>query len=230
MKRSFEGTKDEPNLKRQMPLARFVGNIPNTLHYSLHREDKSWIETFTLPDAYRMEDYSMIWNMHPPERTIFQRYKMIGTKELEYPFFSQSYGRAGSPAIPAIFIPWLNFVNIKTNYTVPFQQPFNEILVHWLENGDDYCPGLLCGDSEKGMKRDAEGNTITISIGFGTSRPHSFKSKIPDCDCGDLRITMNHEMGLVMGGLLQSTHNHTIKPIPNVPVGKHIMLTFRMFQ
>lgn len=238
MKRSLEDTKDgEPNSKRPMSAPRLVGNIPCTLHYPLHREDTSWVETFTLPGSFKIHPFTfeMLWSMHPPKKSSFTRYKMLETEELECPFWSQSFGRTGpstsslTTGIPAILIPWFNFANEGTNYGNGFKNPFNAITVHWFENGEDY---TYPQSYKHFVEQDAYGNTTTLFIFFGHPRMIQFKTKVQDASCGNVRLMLNHEMGLVMGGLTQATHTYAISKVGTDPtmVGPSILLTFEIFQ
>lgn len=234
MKRTFEDNNknnDQSNQhKRRMDnsFRGLVGNIPCTLHYPLNREDVSWIETFTLPGNYQIHPstFQMLWEMHPPKRSSFKK----GTEEDSFPFWwCQFFGNVDSP-IPTIVIPWLNFLNEKTNYTNGFKNPFNTLQIHWFENGEDW---TCCSPRMEEEEIIEFGNSMTVCILFGHPRTIHFKKKLPDPSFADLRVTLNHEMVLVVGGFTDTTHLYILPPMKqniNSPVGQSILLTFKILK
>ncbi|GAI96844.1 unnamed protein product, partial [marine sediment metagenome] len=97
----------------------------------------SWLDECNLPENLcDHESFQKIWNMHPEEQGKILMYGKL----IPIPRWQRSYGKdykfsgvvsKGYP-ITEELLPYLNFVN-KLGYG-----EFNEILLNWYENGDNY--------------------------------------------------------------------------------------------
>ena len=223
MKRQQEEEDKEniPPTKRQQRPGQLVGNIPKTLHYSLHPNDSSWVETFPLPVPYRMihenidfkSFFDLFWrSQNPKEPTV---------SGLSYRM--ETFGRGSTPyqPIPVLFKAWLNFVNETTNYHQKFDQPFNKLSVYWLENKDNHIPHDHL-DNIPHVTNDQE-ESCMVNISFGAPRELLLKGRTNVV--GNLKLVLTCDTVVVIGGLTLSTHQSSI-PKLNLDIGKHILLSF----
>lgn len=214
------------------------------LRIFLNKGKSSWVDMLILP-AELLEQLSLetLWDLHPETRG---KVKIMGKEHLT-PRYQQTYGHGYTftgmyhPPLPTPeeikpFLDWSN----SLGYT---QQPLNEILVNWYEDGKHYIGAH--SDDERELMRELDGGTIVVSItlqetsdSFRTNRTFRLKPKIPFSSPKSLKsvlskeridIDMPHGLCLVMGGKCQRTHKHQV-PKTTKSTGRRINITCRCFK
>lgn len=201
-----------------------------TRHY-LTTNKKSWVDVYQI-DKPSDDQFEELWNMHPKDYDDI----MIMGKMTKTPRWTQSYGQSykfsgvqhEAHPIPTIVQGYLNIAN-KTKYTDTFPVQFNMALLNWYENGLHYIGPH--SDDEKQMAKSKTGETVVFSISFGVTRKFRFTPK-KDVDGVKLDIDLSSGTIVVMGGLTQRTHKHSVPKISGKKgedIGRRINITFRAF-
>jgi len=216
--------------------------IDNATRYFLDEEGEAWIDVF-YSEVAKTVDFEDLWELHP---TIRGKIKIMG-KEIEVPRWQQSYekpywfsGMMHDPLpTPEEFLSFLE--EAKHSCYDEMYGSFNEILVNWYENGEDYIGAH--SDDEKQMVLGPNGESIVYSLTLQEepgNRIFRLKPKLPSKGSisgderkriGKERIDMELKNGVVvvMGGLCQKKFKHQV-PKTKKPVGRRINVTFRCFK
>lgn len=200
-----------------------------TIIFRENMTKRSWLDEFDLPEHLSNTDFGMLWDMHPKIRN---KVIMYG-KEVPVPRFQQSYGRdykfsgAVSKAlpIPDEIKPFVDFCNWV--YDLP-GEGFNEILVNWYENGNNYIGSH--SDDESQIVPGSPIVTITLAAP-GELRKFRIRDKSTKNVVKD--VLTHHGMVLVMGGDFQREFKHEIVKITGAAaenVGARISITLRQFK
>ncbi len=204
----------------------------SAMRYFLTPNKKSWVDVYQI-DPISGIKFEQLWNMHPKE---YDDIIMMG-KPIKTPRWTQSYGQAykfsgtyhEALPIPKIIQHYLNYAN-KTDYSAPFPVSFNMALLNWYENGKHYIGPH--SDDEKQMAKSNTGETVVFSISFGETRKFKLTPKKNTPDGTKLDINLYSGTVVVMGGLTQHTHKHSIPKVNNKQaeiMDRRINLTFRTF-
>lgn len=207
--------------------------------FFLTQDEKSFIDTFPLPKHWQMQSndpcFEELWNMRPLERG------MLHGKPLSR--WSQAYGKDcaySGKKLPAPTIlqdtllgMLMGFANAtpyiaepnSNEQTIVAQQPFNNIMMNWYENGHDSHDYQAEEDAQIDF---TNGGTIIIVISFGETRKYCFKPKHTGLHPSFTTEITAHSC-MVMGGTLQQTHLYALPKQPEHS-GRRISLTFRTFQ
>jgi len=204
------------------------------LHYSLTEDDSSWVDVFMLPENLipNEEQFSELWNLHPENKgNIVLMGKTIPTPRW-FQSFGHSYSFSGikheSKPIPEIVQKYLDYAN---SFSVEYfgnygNHVFNMCLMNWYQDGNDYIG--YHADSDIQLHKTTKGEVLVFSISFGIERLFYLKSN----ETGEVtKIPMPNGSVLIMGGLCQKTHKHSVPKISTKKISKpRINLTFRMFK
>lgn len=205
----------------------------------LTHDEKSIIDIFHLPKHFEMfgndPRFEELWNMRPLERGA------IHGKPLSR--WSQAYGKdciysgkklPAPPIFPdsllGMFLAYANATpyfneTIINETTIHGQQPFNNIMMNWYENGHD---SHDCQAEEDAQIDFKNGETIIMVISFGETRKYCFTPKHTGLHSSFTTEIPAHTC-MVMAGTLQQTHFHSL-PKQVEKTGRRISLTFRTFQ
>jgi len=185
--------------------------------------ENSWLDECNLPENLNnKENFKKIWDIHPEEHAKV----LIYGKHIPIPRWQRSYGKdykfsgvvsKGYPITEEIS-PYLNWVN-GLGYG-----EFNEILLNWYENGENYIGSH--SDDESQLKHGTPIVTITLCLP-GESRKFRIRKKTDKSVVKD--ISTVNGLVLVMGGNFQKDFKHEIVKTKK-KVGSRISITFRQFE
>lgn len=202
----------------------------------------SWIEKFDLPEELKLSDkeFEELWNIHPEE----QGEIMLFGKKIPIPRYQQVYGKSytfsgikhKAIAYHHLIERYLNYANTHKDYFKSFNDKyinvkFNMCLTNWYQDGSHYIN--YHSDDEKQILTDDKGGTVILSISFGEERKFYLKSKKDIKDDNRTEFKLNSNSVIVMGGLTQTTHQHSIPKVSGIKgqnIGRRINLTFRIFK
>lgn len=231
MKRQCQPTTDQPNKKPKAYPPRIKLSRTRLTANSL-----SWVEEFKLPVSHMFDEteFEALWQLRPTEAN----YISLFGREIATPRRFQAYGipyrfsgklHKALP-IPEMLQPLIKYANSFDYFkTWPEdQQSFNGVLVNWYQDGNDYIG--FHADDEKDLNKSPNGTSVVFSISFGATRLFHLKPKNKSMDY-EMKCTLENGSVVVMGGLCQSTHKHSIpKCPPNEVVGRRINITLRNFK
>jgi alkylated DNA repair dioxygenase AlkB len=189
------------------------------IYYELTPE--SWVTYYNeIPFDMKMssEQFEELWNLHPKDHDSIMMFgKLIPVKR-----YNQSYGLpykfAGidHPALPfpPIVKRYIDYLNENGFY-------FNSALVNWYSDGEDYI-GFHSDDTRQLVK-----DSPIACFSFGETKKFQLKS-IADNKITN-NIMLNNNSLIIMGGLCQKTHKHSIAKGKSI-LGRRISITLRQFK
>lgn len=194
--------------------------------------DKSWVRSGKIPKILVPSENLMkrLWNLHPDKKPIVR----IHGKNLTCPRWNESYlnsyafsGQIAlvNPNPDKYFVTLLWWINRQDPDN---EHKFNQILVNWYENGNDYIGAH--SDDEKQLIQGSE--VVTISL--GATRTFRIRPKhrgIVEWLKKDFEVKSGDV--LIMGGSIQSQFTHEIVKINGEKgrnVGRRISVTLRKFK
>jgi len=202
---------------------------PRVVRHLLTKEGGSWVDVFSLPKDLipNSQELQELWDMHPVEKGQI----VILGKLITTPRWQQSYGKpykfsgmnhAALPIPPGIQ-KYLDYAN-TSNYCQGFgNSNFNMCLMNWYEDGSHYIGPH--SDDERDMIKDTNNGTVVYSVSLGQNRRFHLNPKKNQNDAKSLKIDMPHGTVVVMGGLCQQTHKHSV---PKVAGEKGSKMSFRI--
>lgn len=195
----------------------------------LTEDGSSWIDCFTLPESIPV-NFEELWGMRPEEKSII---KLRG-KEIRTPRWTQSFGRQyyftgmnhDAIDIPQAIKVFIDYIN-DLDYFKTFPK-INMCLANWYEDGSHYIG--FHSDDERPIALRPSGESLIFSISFGETRDFVLRNKETS---EDLRLKLTDRSIVVMGGLCQKTHKHSVPKVSGKKgkvLKKRINLTFRSFK
>ncbi len=210
--------------------------------------EKSWLELDTIPYElleYGQDNFEELFALHPEERgqVILNKQETI---VIDSPRYHKSYGQTPpydpikkhsymftglnnqdqrNDPLPALFQPFLDFVN-ENNPT-----PYNQVVVNWYANGEDY---IAChSDCDDGMVDGYDIASITLMgrARFCEERTMKFKPVGNSAKFDSFSLGLKNGLLLRMCGNTQKEFKHSIPPRYEI-VGdmRRIGITFRKFK
>ncbi len=172
-----------------------------------------WVDTGDLPAALlpSHSEVEELWNLHPQERG---KIKLYG-KVIDSPRWFQSYGKPYTfsgvehlaDETPLFIEKFMEYV--QAQYDHPGDGTFNQCLVNWYGDGDDYIAAHA--DDENHMYP----NSPVVCISFGHTRtfrirkPNPFPKEKETKSPVVLNLSVDHGSVYVMGGHTQERVTHT---------------------
>lgn len=180
----------------------------------------SWIKYLDIPDNLKLNesDFEELWKLRPDD----DQYIKIFNKMTKIPRKQQTYGISycfsgvcfDALPIPEIIKPFIEYANNLEQGT------FNMALVNWYSDGEEYI----------GFHSDDEKQLITNSpiycFSFGCPRDFILKSKNSKDE--KLKLILDNNSLVIMGGTCQKTHLHSIPKRKNKT--RRISITLRQFK
>jgi alkylated DNA repair dioxygenase AlkB len=196
--------------------------IKSTIEHKKHSlsPETSWIKYLDLHNGLKLNDseFEELWKLRPVD----DQYIKIFNKMTKIPRKQQTYGISycfsgvcfDALPIPDIIKPFLDYANkIEQGF-------FNMALVNWYNDGDDYI----------GFHSDDESQLINNSpiycFSYGCQRDFILKSKYLKDE--KLKLTLENNSLVIMGGTCQKTHQHSIPKRKNKT--RRISITLRQFK
>jgi alkylated DNA repair dioxygenase AlkB len=200
----------------------------------LTKDHKSWLRIFpslpaTLDTKTVLDD---LWGLCSFEET----FGLLFGKKYKTPRYHQTYSDEVSNyrfsgvdhksiPLPGLLKPFMDFAN---GLDEGFK--FNMCFVNWYHSGNDYIS--LHSDDEEQIYRDKKGRINILSISIGETRRFVLKPN-DDKKGFNQEVSLEHGSVILMGGLTQSTHKHTVPKVNGKKgnsMGRRVNITFRRFK
>jgi len=179
-----------------------------------------------IPEEIRVDTklFNELWDIHPTERGEV----IIYGKKMKTPRWQQSYGRdyyySGMlhKALP-INKHW--FLECILEWVKDHSgKPYEQILINWYENGNDYIGAH--SDDEKQLVQ----NSDIYSFSFGQKRDFVVKAKAKDDPFKKTMELFDNSL-IIMHGDMQKHYHHLVpKRAISKCLGHRINITFRLFK
>lgn len=199
---------------------------------------KSWYRTFKYDSSPADEnEVDRLWALHPEEHAKIMMYgKLVPVPRWQQTYGTQSYKFSGveNAAIPIppelqVYMDYAN-TTCKPYFKHFTTKSFNMAFLNWYNDGNHYIGAH--SDDERQIVKNKNGEALIFSISFGATREFVFEPREKDIDY-EISLDLSHCSALLMGGLCQKTHKHTVPKIKGkkaTTVGRRINMTFRMFK
>ena len=197
----------------------------------------AWLRRFRYDgEAVDARAFDALWALHPVERGEVMMYG----KPIKTPRWHQTYGEKGyrfsgkehdAVPLPVELEKFMVHANTVCAPYMPEGRQFNMMLMNWYQDGAHYIG--YHSDDEKQLFHDAQGGTLVYSLTFGATRDFLLKPTEEKRAKQIERVALRHGDGLLMGGLCQRTHKHSVPKLTGknaTAVGRRINMTFRVFK
>lgn len=176
-----------------------------------------------LPKIVDESTFNQLWALHPEQRG---QVRLLGNV-INTPRWHKSYinsyhfsgmNHAADP-LPPILQPLLDWAKTA------FQQPFNQVLLNWYQDGGDYI-----GPHSDDESQLVEGSPI-LSVSLGATRTFRIHPKAGGKKLLD--IELKNGSYIIMKSPMQSYYKHSIVKVGGKKaktVGRRINITFRCFK
>lgn len=203
-----------------------------------------WIGTDKLSDElleYYDENFDKVWNLHPESKsTIVMREHDIDAHRYLQSYMntpnintvnitksSYMFSKNNQMDLPEEFMKILKYVNNKFHYN------YNQVVVNWYENGDDYLP--YHKDWTNNLDKDFNVTTVTL-YEYGTAKKpmkdsNGFTNKrtfVVKNDNETQQFRLENGQVLTLGGMTNMFYKHGI-PKENCDY-KRVSITMRYFE
>jgi alkylated DNA repair dioxygenase AlkB len=207
--------------------------LPTRIHIpeALDLEDVAWLEKARFPSD-KTPDFEELWQLHPQDRPT----AVIYGKEVQVQRWHQSYLRdyrfSGKVAKAAPLPDLLR--KVKRHIDLLGYGPFNEILVNWYGDGNDYIGPHQ--DDERELVRGAPIVTLTFCQEKDEEGnqllPRKFRIRSKEKKIL-LDVETSNKRILVMCGAFQRHFYHEVPKVTakgGSTVGRRVSITFRQFK
>lgn len=191
--------------------------------YYLDNSNSSWIRIIKLDEnkGISMQQFEELWKLKPENKLLIK----IAGKMIECPRYSKSYLNSykfsGLNHEADLNPPKL--IEKILRFAQTLNTSLNQCLTNWYE-ADGYIGKH--SDDTKQLLDDSE----IFSFSFGPAR--RIFTLEPKKSGKKLRVELEHNILVIMGGKCQSTHRHYVEKVKNDDklIGRRVNVTFRCFK
>ncbi len=192
-----------------------------------------WIvQSLILPKKLQVNDseFEKLWNLHPPMKSQGE----LGGKQVNFHRYTASCGNSYDTDYKFDINSMPLFRNILDFVRNDSDKPYNELLINWYEDGNDYIgyhndkgnfiPGSSIYSFTYGQERDFYIRPIRESV----RKRMNIVSVNPDYH---LALTMPNNSLIIMGGYMQKYYEHSVpkRTSKRNPLRQRVNITLRLF-